>query len=76
MIKRQKSFNPLECSLCKEMGCMYYDCYESMYNAGKRILVANCKRLQRTVKSKNNESIVAKHAQAYNRILLRKAVKK
>ena len=50
MVKYQKTFNPLECGLCKETDCMYKECYEGMYNAGKKIFILNCKRLQKAVK--------------------------
>ncbi len=46
MKRYQKYFSPLECGLCGETNCLYKSCYESMYNTGKRIAVANCKRLQ------------------------------
>ena len=54
MVSKQKTFNPLECGLCKETECMYRDCYESMYNAGKRILIANCKRLREKIRKEKN----------------------
>lgn len=46
MIKYQKDFSPLDCGLCAYKNCMYRGCYESMYNTGRKIPVANCKRLQ------------------------------
>ena len=47
MIKNQKTFNPLECGMCKETGCMYQKNYESLYQAGIQIKVSYCKRLQK-----------------------------
>ncbi len=46
MLKTQLSFSPLECGLCKENECMYKECYESLYNTGKKIMVTNCKRMR------------------------------
>ncbi len=46
MKKNQKSFNALECGLCPHSDCFYRQCYESMYHVGKKIPVAQCKRLQ------------------------------
>ena len=46
MVKYQKTFSPLDCSLCDYKDCMYRFSYESLYNTGRKIPVANCKRLQ------------------------------
>lgn len=46
MLKNQKDFNPLECSICREkIRCIYGQNYEQMYKCGYRIKVAHCKRL-------------------------------
>lgn len=50
MTKTQKTFNPLECKLCRESDCPYRFCYESMYSSGQKIAIANCKRLLREKK--------------------------
>lgn len=47
MLKNQKDFSPLECSLCREKdSCTYGQNYEAMYRYGYRMKVTLCKRLQ------------------------------
>lgn len=55
MVKNQKTFNPLECGLCKELDCPQRTNYESLYRLGIKVRVADCKRLQDLKKQKQKE---------------------
>lgn len=46
MYKNQKTFSPLECSLCKRFDCKYRLHYNRLYAIGFKIKVADCVRLQ------------------------------
>lgn len=46
MYKTQKTFSPLECSLCKHYNCKYRAHFEQLYNSGFKIPVADCERLR------------------------------
>ncbi len=46
MLKHQTTFSPLECGLCKYANCSRRQIYESLYHAGMKVRVSDCKRLQ------------------------------
>lgn len=45
MLKTQKSFNSLECGICKYYACSYKENYEQLYKAGFKIPIGDCPRL-------------------------------
>ena len=47
MYKTQKTFSPLECSLCNRCDCKYRTHYEQLYSCGFKISVTDCKRLNK-----------------------------
>ena len=47
MYKTQKTFNPLDCSLCQNYDCKYRAHYEQLYKSGFKIPIADCERIRK-----------------------------